>query len=450
VLGNPRNQIDSLPGSDNGPSRGPLAGHVPALDGLRGLAILLVLWNHFGPPTHPVPWHGLRLSLYNLSTAGWAGVDLFFVLSGFLITGNLLDARPSGVKGLPGEAGRAGKFFGHFYARRALRVFPLYYLVLTAVALMTALRHDPAQQQVWHDWSPWLWSYTSNLYNARNGWRAGPHGLLLNHFWTLAVEEQFYLVWPVVVYLCDRRVLLRGCLAAIGLAVALRYFCQVVQGNNYAAMLLMPCRIDAFAVGGALALVVRQTSSDGSLRAGACRPERAAGPSFTCVTRQSKIEATQATRSAQPGLARLGTCMAGAGALLLAVFCDYLWVDLIGRTILAVMFGGLVLLALSTRLGRFFELPVLRTFGRYSYGLYVLHFLLYRVIDRCFPADRFGTLGRFAGCTLVSLALAYASWQLVEKHCLKLKRWFPTGYSPLGDCDRPALTITRAGTAFVS
>lgn len=380
MLGNPCKQVEG----------NPIAGHLPALGGLRGLAILLVLWNHFGPLAHHVPWHGLRLSLYNLSGAGWAGVDLFFVLSGFLITGKLLDAREDCLKGPPGEIGRAGSFFGRFYARRALRVFPLYYLVLTAVAVVTSLRRDPSQQQIFNDLAPWLWCFLSNVFNANNGWKAGPHGLILNHFWSLAVEEQFYLVWPIIVYLCKRRVLLSGCFATIGLAVALRYFCEVVQGNNYAAMLLTPCRMDALAIGAILALAVRSA-----------RPEQ---------------------------LARLGLWMTGAGILLVPAFCDYLWVDLIGRTILAVMFGGLILLALFTRLARVFELRVLQVFGKYSYGLYVLHFLLYHVIDLHFPADRLGTLGRFAGCTMVSFALAYASWHFVEKHFLKLS--YRQGRSP--------------------
>ncbi len=118
------------------------------------------------------------------------------------------------------------------------------------------------------------------------------------------------------------------------------------------------------------------------------------------------------------------------------------------------MFGGLILLALYSRLGRFFELRVFRTFGQFSYGLYVLHFLLYHSIDRCFPADRFGTLGRFAGCTLMSMALAYVSWHLVEKHFLKLKRLFATGGSPphrASGGEQPGLTITTpAATALVA
>src|SRR4051812_39004746 len=101
--------------STTGASRRAHEGFIPALDGLRGIAILLVLFHHF---TIYRPDRGLDKWLANIPAAGWIGVDVFFVLSGFLITGILLDARDR------------RHYFRNFYARRALRIFPLYYLVV--------------------------------------------------------------------------------------------------------------------------------------------------------------------------------------------------------------------------------------------------------------------------------------------------------------------------------
>ena len=162
-------------------------GHIRALDGLRGFALLLV----FG-------YHALSRELVSTSLAGtlakkialtgWVGVDLFFVLSGFLITSILLDART------------AGNYLRVFYARRALRIFPLYYLVLAA-SLLLMPDHFGWKAQIFY------WFNLSNLVTAF-------HPLLipyLAHFWSLAIEEQFYLVWPALVLLLRPRALAALC-----------------------------------------------------------------------------------------------------------------------------------------------------------------------------------------------------------------------------------------------
>ncbi|HLL88149.1 MAG TPA: acyltransferase, partial [Tepidisphaeraceae bacterium] len=177
--------------------------HYPALDGLRGLAILLVMVSHYvAPPAGGGRW---GLVFRRAADAGWVGVDLFFALSGFLITGILLDA-----KGKPG-------FFRNFFARRTLRVFPLYYGVLFVVCvLLPALGllklGVPLSQR-------WLWLYATNLFPLlRSADGAGfffPNSwdLQFGHFWSLAVEEHFYLAWPLVVYALGRRPLMVTCAA---------------------------------------------------------------------------------------------------------------------------------------------------------------------------------------------------------------------------------------------
>ena len=176
------------------------SGHIGVLDGVRGLAILLVLVYHF---TLSMAGQTLPGRLFFRSTAaGWCGVDLFFVLSGFLITGILYDA-----KDLPHR-------FRNFYARRALRIFPLYYTILaiTFALLPRAVRLVGRLDDL-EDARFWLWTYGTNVYVAfRGDW------FPLSHFWSLAVEEHFYLFWPAIIIGCDRKTALRVCGAMIVMA----------------------------------------------------------------------------------------------------------------------------------------------------------------------------------------------------------------------------------------
>src|SRR5262249_49808445 len=133
---------------------------------------------------------------------GMLGVDLFFVLSGFLITGLLLDA-----KGRP-------HYFRNFYARRTLRIFPLYYLVLAALFLVLPhLATLPMNLETAREHQGWLWAYVANFYiAAQSSWAALSY---VSHFWSLAIEEHFYLIWPALVFLTTRETLERACLVVI-------------------------------------------------------------------------------------------------------------------------------------------------------------------------------------------------------------------------------------------
>lgn len=177
------------PPSAESPSRA----YFEKIDGLRALAIGFVLVEHFAP------------SVGHRVTAGYFGVDLFFVISGFLVTGILLGAR-----------GSFASAYGKFVARRTLRIFPLYYLVL---ALLVAAGHAPAREQILY-----LATYTYNY-----AWIALelPTGYL-THFWSLALEEQFYLIWPPIVLALRRwpRILFAG----TGL-IALACFFQLVTSH---------------------------------------------------------------------------------------------------------------------------------------------------------------------------------------------------------------------------
>jgi len=157
---------------------------MPALDGLRALSILWVVIHNTDLLDVPSGWARLPVAVIH---DGWAGVTLFFVLSGFLITGNLLDTRGS------------QNYFSNFYARRSLRILPLYYgtLVLFFVVLpMLGAMPDALTTTAHRQWS--LWLFVSNWTDPSNG---GVLGFL--HFWSLAIEEQFYLVWPLIVLFLD-------------------------------------------------------------------------------------------------------------------------------------------------------------------------------------------------------------------------------------------------------
>ncbi|HEX5269285.1 MAG TPA: acyltransferase, partial [Gemmataceae bacterium] len=372
----------------------PFPGHQPGLDGLRGVAILLVMAFHFLivlPPTSSA-----SVWLTALLRAGWCGVDLFFVLSGFLITGVLLDA-----KGSPG-------FFRTFYARRTLRIFPLYYGVLIATFLVYPLLDSPPSEayRSLADRQGWLWLYAANWHDGLTGeiryvlppWH-------LDHFWSLAVEEQFYLFWPLAVFLLSRRWLVALCGAGLFGALALRAT-LTAQGASYlAAYTLTPCRLDGLAVGSFLAILVRRPGAGRMLR-------------LAPVVALASGAALLAIVAWRRGLLHADPVVQTAGYSLLAIF-----------------FGSLLVVTLASPprspLGRLTRLGVLRFFGKYSYGLYVFHGLILLLVHRW--ADRLHMTigGRTAVTSLLtrellglalSIGLALLSWHLFEKQFLKLKR----------------------------
>jgi peptidoglycan/LPS O-acetylase OafA/YrhL len=369
--------------------------HIPALDGVRGLAILLVMLHHFtfyGGMGRTVFVDRL---LYTVSMAGWCGVDLFFVLSGFLITGILLDAKGSEY------------FFRNFYMRRSLRIFPLYYgfLVVFFVILPLVVPLGSKFEGLFKE-QGWYWSYLVNVAIAKEGW---PPFYAIAHFWSLAVEEQFYLCWPLVIFVCRQRHLLMICLAFIVGSLGIRLG-LVLGGQPLAAYVLTPARMDALAVGALLALIARRPSG------------------FSGV------------------LPWVWHVIGGSALALAAIF---LWqrglsavdavVQTIGYTLLAVLFGAILVVAVTappaTFLGRVFAHRGLVFFGHYSYALYVFHHPIAIFMRKAgFRADGLPTVmeSQLPGqllfmlvATIISLSLALLSWHLYESQFLKLKSLFP-------------------------
>ena len=225
---------------------------IPALDGLRGIAILLVLMVHsFLNPDFQFAHHPLLSWFIRMNRFDWSGVDLFFVLSGFLIGGILLDARDS------------KNYFKTFYLRRAYRILPLYFLILTVGWLTFQAGQVGWLRGPWAELFsgriPWwaFFTFTQNIMMARTGDRlAGRSGL--SPTWSLAVEEQFYLTLPLVVRYASRRRLVQLVLGVIVGAPILRFSLMLYAPSwSYEPYLLTPCRADALGMGVLVALAAR-------------------------------------------------------------------------------------------------------------------------------------------------------------------------------------------------
>lgn len=377
------------------------ADRIPALDGLRGIAILLVVLFHNTQMRPQTPFDEVYVALARL---GWSGVDLFFVLSGFLITGLLADS-----KGGP-------HYFRNFYSRRALRILPLY-LVFVFFTLHVSPRLWPdtdlaamSRNAMAGRSEAWYWLLLPNLLFARDGNFGHPN---LAVTWSLGIEEQFYLVWPLLVALADRRRLMWTCTALVVIAPVIRT-ALVLDGADPVVPYVLPfCRMDALAAGAWVALALRSPAGVAPLR-----------------------------QWAHPVLAA-----AAAGIVAIWYLEDPLdngtWIEPVmqsaGYTAFALLFAALLALAVmapaGSRLARTLSVSPLRMFGTYSYALYLFHVAVRRFIrDEYFPVASFpewlgsplpGQLLFYVVATAPALALAWASWHVLEAPILKLRRFFP-------------------------
>ncbi|HEV3048908.1 MAG TPA: acyltransferase, partial [Longimicrobium sp.] len=328
------------------------AGHIPALDGLRGCAVLGVLLLHFTSAMGAPAGAPARLVKQAFSL-GWTGVDLFFVLSGFLITGILADARETPHR------------FRTFYARRALRILPLYYAFIVLLFVVPPLVGVRAYTISFADQLPY-WLYLQNFRPLN-----GPARELAAHLWSLAIEEQFYLVWPLLIFTLSRTAALRVCALCVAGAVAFRVAGAFTVDDLRSLYFLTPGRIDGLALGGMIALVMRGDGGPQRLR-----------------------------RMAPAALTVSAAAVAGAALHPSGFDPGGVYMVTVGYTALACFFGAVLVLALDggrSILPRLLSTPVLRFFGRYSYGLYVVHLPLI-------------VLGRLAGIS--PDAFAGTRWEL--------------------------------------
>lgn len=367
--------------------------HKPALDGLRGLAILAVVAHHV---TLIKPATALETGVSALAHMGWAGVDLFFVLSGFLITGILIDSR--GGK----------RYFTTFYARRTLRIFPLYYLII--FVSYHVLPHFPlwyrrlvGQGVVPPEWNYWL--FLSNFTMAESN--VFSHGIL-GVSWSLAIEEQFYLAWAIVVWLCPPAWLGPLCAMVVLGTPVLRAIAINAGASELTVYALTPFRADALAAGGWLAWMTRRPGTDWIYRL---------GPWATLV---------------------------GIGGVAGLVWWDghFSWdggpKQVIGYSLLALAASGLLVCALrkpeDSRWTRALSAGWLRMFGRYSYCLYLIHLpvmwaVRYTIFDPTRAPLLFGSalpaqVLFWILAVVPAVTLAWLSWIAFEQPILRLKRFF--------------------------
>ena len=372
-------------------------GFIPALDGLRGIAIVLVMLHHF---THFEQTTGFDGPVGSLLAFCWTGVDLFFVLSGFLITGILLDTRG-------GE-----RYFTNFYARRILRIFPLYYLVLFLAfvvlpkfpAVYPVLTGVPPAEQV--DVPQWpYWLYLTNIAVAERGWLHG----LVDISWSLAIEEQFYVVWPLLVWLCPPRLVALLCAVILVAEPIARIYAREMDYQVIWIYVLTWYRLDGLAIGALLAVAHR----------------RGLLPLFDRWVPIVVI-----------------ACVAGL------IACAILgghpwwwnrWMQQYGYSLIAIAGGAMLVSAINRPADspwpRMLSAGWLRAFGKYSYALYLIHLPVMRLVrEYVFGPGEYETLGIprwliqvlfYGAAAAPAFALAWLSWRFFESPILRLKARFP-------------------------
>ena len=357
---------------------------VPALDGFRGVALVMVMFYHLGARFFTEEVVGkLPSKLFYL---GASGVDLFFVLSGFLITGILVDQKQ-----------KTSRYFFRFYARRSLRIFPIYFIVLFVVLIVfptlfgirtitETIRANPIH----------LWIYTTNLWVSwENDWCFGA----LNHFWSLAIEEQFYLFWPVVVFALSTRRLLRLCIVAFLIFAIVRICCSMQHIGDATEKSFTLFRMDGLLLGSIAAMMVRSIHELNSYHA-----------RFRWYL----------------------IVLAGlfAGSLVFGANDFTVRYSLMSGVGMSLLLSTLASPSDSIE-NRILESKWLQSFGKYSYAMYVFQGPLVAILSPYLDGERILGLGSqplmnaaisFTAMFAVTYGLAVLSWNYVESPFLRLRR----------------------------
>lgn len=346
-------------------------------DGFRGLAILVVM-----------AWHFVGF------TPGWAGVDLFFVLSGFLITWKLMQ----GIN--------EPDYYNNFYWRRVVRIFPLYFVLLVFIflifpllipSLVTPSYRELMNKQIWY------WTFSENICSLRNGW---PENISLIHLWSLAVEVQFYLAWPFVIKLFYKKgsqltwVMVSLTLFAIVFRLGADKLITMAPLYRY---LLLPSRIDAFAAGALLYLLIQSNANRLKQILLWIAIAGAAMNVLFYVVLQIPLHFTESFTS------RFGF-------------------TLIDITLAALMGYGL-LSAKTNLIQQVFTKKILTSVGRYSYAMYIIHMPLWTMLNRLLQnkyglqlKNETGLLWAASlGLTVVVYLIAYISYHKFERYFMRLK-----------------------------
>ena len=355
--------------------------YTPELDGIRGIAILLVIIYHCFPS--------------GLTRGGWVGVDLFFVLSGFLITGILIDSK------------NKRHYYYNFISRRILRIFPLYYLVLFLVFfVLPAISRSilPPGFSFYTRHQAWFWLYVQNWLYSIAGF---PQSHLLVHFWSLGVEEQFYLVWPWVVYFsAEKRLPLVSVLLCIAAIIFRSLPAEWLHFEFTYRYLNTVSRMDDLLIGALIAQLVRRD------------PE---------VLEKLAVPV---------GLLSLSVFLL---AVIFFRSMSFLHLTAV-YTPIGLFMGSLLLLSLSSVQGfrKLMKTRALTFLGKYSYGLYVYHYIIYILIE--YNLNGWVDL-HFKGffmrmmipgliTVIFSVIISVVSYHFFEAHFLKLKKYFSSPAKP--------------------
>lgn len=385
---------------------------VPALDGVRGIAIVLVILAHgasYAPdPDSPSP------SFRAVLASGWIGVDLFFALSGFLITGVLLQTKTE------------PRYFLNFYMRRVLRIFPLYYFALiafgTLVYVLSLVKHQHGNflsgpiKEAWLS-LPFCFAYLQNLPMAASGTITQ----FIGHFWSLAVEEQFYLLWPVLVWRYSDRILIGITIGVLLFAIPLRMALAFYGFNGVSLYTFTLTRLDGLMMGALLALLLHHYGNT-------------------------------------PNVKRLCLRMTFLGLIVLTGACLFdgglsyrnRLVPIIGFPALALISTGILFCAMSGQIPSAFECTFLRRLGRYSYAIYIVHVPLmigmhYFVVRIGAERSILAQLPMFVLlCGFLSFCLGALSWTLIEQPFLRLKVHFQSAPKPVTTSTPNFVTGTSA------
>ena len=355
--------------------------HYPSLDGLRGLAVILVFIFH-------------TMSYVQIFRLGWIGVDLFFVLSGFLITGILYDSKQD------------DRYYRNFIFRRALRIFPLYFffILLMIWVLPTLFPAVFTDMSYYQEHQGWYWFYISNWLPLSTSVKSST---VLDHLWSLSIEEQFYICWPFIILFFQGRILIKICLFLIACAIMIRYTGAPLLGHiKYFEYSNTFTRVDSLLIGALISILYR-------------------------------LKPVILLRSALPVL--LVSAVVIVAIILRQKKLDF--TNLIDTfTLWDLFFGAILIFSISQKnnwLKSLLGTKVFKFFGKYSYGLYIYHQpinkLMYdKVIGPMHLNFPFLPILATIVCLGMSILIALLSYNLIEMPFLRLKKYFePINHQPV-------------------
>lgn len=353
---------------------------VPQLDGIRGFAVAAVVFVHLSPMLEFSAGKSLlNIALYHIFHVGWLGVDIFFVLSGFLITGIILKSR------------HKPNFWTVFYARRGFRILPAFFAVLAATVFVAHFFAAEAKVS-----SSFILAAVFFMAN----WTivTSTESPLLSHLWSLAIEEQFYFLWPHAAKRLSNSTLLKF---ALSLAVAcelLRIVLVVLHINAYVIYKITPTRTDGLSIGAALAIGIALPSAHRFL-----------------ADYWRRIAVSAAT------LLVIAFLVLRAGLFEFNPWSQVMAIPAVAVLTAMLIFGAMES-TLPAGLAWFFSLPFMTYLGRRSYALYLIHVPVLVIVE---ASRRNGRLHRLPPggavnsllmilAVAVCLALTEISWKLIE------------------------------------